>query len=115
MVWRRNRGHENMRVASGAFGRVDYSSGEGLRVQGEFAMLLVWILIPLVVLGAGGTATSWGQRRAAVVHQFDPVLRLEQLRARREAGRRVVRGRMTEALRMAEGSTPAMALQTRQR
>ena len=76
----------------------------------EVAMLSAWMALPLVASVGARLAISWWERRAPVAPPFDPHQRLEQLRLRGEFGHRVSRGRMAEALRLAEGSAPTVAL-----
>lgn len=77
----------------------------------EVVMLLAWVVLPLVVSVAARLVIGWRERRAPVAPPFDPALRLEQLRTQRELNHRVKRGRMAEAMRLAESSAPTMALQ----
>lgn len=68
----------------------------------EVAMFVVWASVPVVAFASGQAALRRSARRRARGPNVDAEGRLAQLRHRPAEGR-VVRGRMAEAIRLAEG------------
>lgn len=68
---------------------------------------LGWVAVPVVAYIAGRFVIARVSRVAGTRDVFKPRSRLEELRRRQASGQWVIRGRMSEALRLAEGTTRA--------
>lgn len=79
----------------------------------QFLMLLIWLVLPLVAFVMAGVLIPRRERRAPTAPPFDPARRLEQLRERRRLDQYTSRGRMSEALRLAESSAATATLHLR--
>ncbi|WP_435199868.1 hypothetical protein [Janibacter sp. GS2] len=80
-------------------------------MQFDVTLLVGWLAVPLAIYGMTVVGVRLRARRAPVARPFDAALRLEELRAQRAPGHGATRGRMAEALRLAEGATSPPALQ----
>lgn len=69
----------------------------------ETLMFVMWMAVPLVGYAGGRLAIRVSHSHLGRV-TIDPADRLEQLRRRQAGGGRVVRGRMAEALLLAESA-----------
>lgn len=73
----------------------------------ETLMLVGWVTVPMIAYGLGIFATRVDHSRLAR-RAIDPAGRLEELRQRQAGGQRVVRGRMAEAMLLAESAAEAV-------
>lgn len=72
----------------------------------ETTMIVVWVAAPLIAYAAGlGALARLGHRQ--LQPELDAAHRLEELRRRQAEGRRVTRGRLSEARRLAESDQPS--------
>lgn len=82
-------------------------------MHNETMLILGWMFVPMVAYAGG----RWAITRTEHVHSrepaIDPASRLEELRRQVVEGRRVPRGRMSEAVRLAESASAPPVL-TRQ-
>ncbi|MGO1168019.1 MAG: hypothetical protein ACTMHL_15555 [Janibacter sp.] len=78
----------------------------------ETLMFVLWMATPLIGYAGGHLAIRASRSHLGRRGAVDPADRLEELRRRQATGHRVVRGRMTEALLLAE-SASVVATSTR--
>lgn len=75
----------------------------------ETMLFLGWLAIALVAYAGALTAIRWTKHLRARQPTVDPEGRLEELRRRMAESDRVPRGRMAEAVRLAEGAPTGLA------
>lgn len=80
----------------------------------QVAVLVTWLAVPLLMFVGAKVVIRRSKRRAIRVTVFDPLARLEQLRAKHELVQGGARGRMVEALRLAEDPAGSPVLQLHQ-
>lgn len=83
----------------------------GVEVQVEFIMFMGWAAIPVVAYVIGRVAIRRSNQRAAQRPRVDATVRLAELRERAVDGA-LIRGRMAEAIRLAEGPVGPTAVTT---
>lgn len=80
----------------------------------EAVLWVGWMALPVVAYVGGRYAIGWTNRRVGHGPSMDPEHRLEELRRRMAEGRRTPRGRMAEAVLLAETAGAASSLRSRQ-
>lgn len=80
----------------------------------EIVMFIGWVALPLMAYCAGQMAIRVTRHRLPAQLPLDPERRLAELRLQRDAGTLIIRGRMADALRLAEDTAPSGSLPTRQ-
>lgn len=73
-------------------------------------MLLGWMAVPVLAYGGARLAIGRAKQMRAGLPMVDPERRLEELRCRMADGDRAPRGRMAEAVRLAESVGPTASL-----
>lgn len=81
---------------------------------GENVILLGWAVVPLIAYVGGRLALVRTERRRRQQPVLDAAERLAQLRRLRDEGLVIPRGRMADALRLAEGAGALAAPEVRQ-
>lgn len=76
-------------------------------MQIETLMFVGWVAVPMIAYSVGLFAVRVDHSRLAR-RVIDPAGRLDELRQRQAEGQRVVRGRMAEAVLLAESATVAV-------
>lgn len=83
-------------------------------MYGEDVILVGWIVVPLIAYAGGRLALVRTERRGRRQPVLDAEERLAQLRRLRDQGLVIPRGRMADALRLAEGAGALAAPEVRQ-
>lgn len=83
-------------------------------MQVENMMFLGWVAMPLIAYAGGRAALSRTEHRRGGQSAPDAEQRLAQLRRLREDGYVVPRGRMADAVRLAQDAGAATPLRARQ-
>lgn len=80
----------------------------------EIVFVVGWIVVPLIAYAGGQLAVWRTERRPIRGRCQDAEQRLARLRSLRDSGHVIRRGRMADALRLAEGAGALMAPDARQ-
>lgn len=73
-------------------------------MHNETVLFLGWLSVPLIAYVGGRVAIARGDRAHAMESPIDPAHRLAELRRRMAEGQRPPRGRVAEAVRLAESA-----------